>query len=67
MIFDRHANLKYKYKNRYFWCRGYFVDTVGRYETAIKQYIKNQLDDDIMNAQITLKEFTDPFMGGSVK
>ena len=45
MIFDRHANLKYKYGNRHFWCRGYFVDTVGRYETAIKEYIKNQLED----------------------
>ena len=43
------------------------MDTVGRYETAIKQYIKNQLEDDIVNTQITLKEFTDPFMGGSVK
>ena len=67
MIFDRHANLKYKYGNRHFWCRGYFVDTVGRYETAIKEYIKNQLEDDIMNDQISLKEFTDPFTGEPVK
>ena len=67
MIFDRHANLKYKYGNRHFWCRGYFVDTVGRYEMAIKEYIKNQLEDDIMNDQISLKEFTDPFTGEPVK
>ena len=67
MIFDRHANLKYKYGNRHFWCRGYFVDTVGRYETEIKEYIKNQLEDDIMNDQISLKEFTDLFTGEPVK
>ena len=67
MIFDRHANLKYKYGNRHFWCRGYFLDTVGRYETAIKEYIKNQLEDDIMNDQISLKEFTDSFTGEPVK
>ena len=48
MIFDRHANLKYKYGNRHFWCRGYYVDTVGKYENAIKEYIKNQLEEDIM-------------------
>ena len=63
MIFDRHANLKYKYGNRYFWCRGYYVDTVGKYETAIKEYIQNQLQDDIMNDQISLKEYIDPFTG----
>ena len=63
MIFDRHANLKYKYGNRHFWCRGYFVDTVGKYETAIKEYIKNQLKDDIMSDQLSLKEFIDPFTG----
>ena len=55
MIFDRHANLKYKYGNRHFWCRGYFVDTVVRYESAIKEYIKNQLKDHIMNSEIILK------------
>jgi len=44
MIFDRHANLKYKYGSRHFWARGYFVDTVGRNERAIKEYIKNQLE-----------------------
>ncbi|WP_250277670.1 IS200/IS605 family transposase [[Clostridium] colinum] len=63
MIFDRHANLKYKYGNRHFWCRGYYVDTVGRNQNAIKEYIKNQLEEDIANDQISLKEYIDPFMG----
>ena len=63
MIFDRHANLKYKYGNRHFWCRGYFVDTVGKYETAIREYIDNQLKEDIMNDQLSLKEYMDPFTG----
>ena len=52
MVFDRHANLKYKYENRHFWCRGYYVDTVGKYENAIKNYIKNQLQEDIMAGQL---------------
>ena len=63
MIFDRHANLKYKYGNRHFWCRGYYVDIVGKYENAIKEYIKNQLEEDIMIDQISLKEYIDPFTG----
>ena len=63
MIFDRYANLKYKYGNRHFWCRGYFVDTVGKYETAIREYINNQLKEDIMNDQLSLKEYMDPFTG----
>ena len=63
MIFDRHTNLKYKYGNRHFWCRGYFVDTVGKYETAIREYINNQRTEDIMNDQISLKEYMDPFTG----
>ena len=67
MIFDRHANLKYKYGNRHFWCRGYYVDTVGKYEGAIKEYIQNQLQEDIMNDQISLKEYVDPFTGMPVK
>ncbi len=67
MIFDRHANLKYKYGNRHFWCRGYFVDTVGKYETAIKEYIRNQLQEDIMSDQLSLKEFIDPFTGSKGK
>ena len=67
MIFDRHANLKYKYGNRHFWCRGYYVDTVGRNEKAIKNYIQNQLAEDIMVDQLSLKEFVDPFTGKPVK
>ncbi len=67
MIFERHANLKYKYGNRHFWCRGYYVDTVGKYEGAIKEYIQNQLQEDIANDQISLKEFVDPFTGEPVK
>ena len=63
MIFDRHANLKYKYGNRHFWCRGYYVDTVGRNKTAIAEYIKNQLQEDIAAVQISLKEYIDPFTG----
>ena len=61
MIFDRHANLKYKYGSRHFWCRGYYVDTVGRNKTAIAEYIKNQLQEDIMADQISIKEYIDPF------
>lgn len=66
MIFDRHANLKYKYGNRHFWCTGYYVDTVGRNKKAIQEYIRNQLQEDIMADQISLKEYTDPFTGGAV-
>ena len=67
MIFDRHANLKYKYGNRHFWCRGYYVDTVGRNKKAIEQYIRNQLQEDIALDQLSLKEFIDPFTGEPVK
>ena len=67
MIFDRHANLKYKYGNRHFWCRGYYVDTVGKYESKIREYIKNQLQEDIMNDQISIKGYTDPVTGEPVK
>ena len=63
MIFDRHANLKYKYGNRHFWCRGYYVDTVGKNKKAIEEYIKNQLSEDTAYDQITLKEYIDPFTG----
>jgi putative transposase len=66
MIFDRHANLKYKYGNRHFWCTGYYVDTVGRNKKKIQEYIKNQLQDDIMGDQLNLKEYIDPFTGESV-
>jgi len=67
MIFDRHANLKYKYGNRHFWCRGYYVDTVGKNAKKIEEYIRNQLQDDIANDQISLKEYMDPFTGEPVK
>ena len=63
MIFDRHANLKYKYGNRHFWARGYYVDTVGRNKKQIQEYIKNQLQEDQIADQIGLKEFVDPFTG----
>ncbi len=61
MIFDRHANLKYKYGNRHFWCRGYYVDTVGRNEKMIREYVKNQLQEDIASDQISIQEYVDPF------
>ena len=67
MIFDRFANLKYKYGNRHFWCRGYFVDTVGRNKTAIQKYIQEQVDEDQMVEQMSMKEYIDPFMGTPVK
>lgn len=63
MIFDRHANLKYKYGNREFWCRGYYVDTVGKNKKAIAEYIKNQLQEDVAYEQMSLREFVDPFTG----
>jgi len=66
MIFDRHANLKYKYGNRHFWCRGYYVDTVGKNAKKIEEYIKNQLQEDLTTDQITLKEYIDPFTGEPV-
>lgn len=66
MIFDRHANLRYKYGNRHFWCRGYYVDTVGRNEKAIQEYVRNQLQEDVAADQISLKEVTDPFTGEPV-
>ena len=66
-IFDRHANLKYKYGNRQFWCRGYYVDTVGRNKEAIEKYIRNQLQEDIISDQLSLKELFDPFTGEPVK
>jgi len=63
MIFDRHANLKYKYGSRTFWARGYFVDTVGRNKKQIENYIRNQLEQDQITEQMSLKEFVDPFTG----
>ena len=67
MIFDRHANLKYKYGSRSFWCRGYYVDTVGKNKKIIADYIKNQREEDYAKDQMTLKEFTDPFTGSKNK
>ena len=67
IIFDRHANLKYKYGNRHFWCRGYYVDTAGKNAKKIQEYIKNQLEEDYMADQISMKEFIDPFTGQQVK
>ena len=63
MIFDKHANLKYKYGNRHFWCRGYFVDTVGKNKKRIEEYIRTQLQEDIAEDQISLKEYIDLFTG----
>ena len=56
MIFDRHANLKYKYGNRKFWCRGFYVDTVGRNQKRIEEYIRNQLQEDVIADQLSLFE-----------
>lgn len=67
MIFERHANLKYKYGNRHFWCRGYYVDTVGKNAKKIQEYIVNQLQNDLEYDQMTLKEYIDPFTGEPVK
>ena len=67
MIFDRYANLKYKYGNRRFWCRGYYVDTVGRNQKKIAEYIKNQVQEDYQEDQITLREQIDPFTGEQVE
>lgn len=67
MIFDRHANLKYKYGNRHFWCRGYYVDTVRKNAKKIEEYIRNQLQEDLEYDQMTLKEYIDPFTGEPVK
>ena len=67
MIFERHASLKYKYGNRHFWCRGYFVDTVGKNAKKIEEYIRNQLKEDEEYDQMSLKEYIDPFTGEPVK
>ena len=67
MIFEKYANLKYKYGNRHFWCRGYYVDTVGRNKKTIEQYIRNQLQQDYEDDQLSIKEFVDPFTGEPVK
>ena len=66
MIFDRHANLKYRYGSRNFWCRGYYVDTVGKNAKIIQEYIRNQLEEDFAADQISIKEYTNPFTGKRV-
>ena len=67
MLFDRHANLKYKYGNRNFWCRGYYADTVGKNARIIGEYIRNQLEEDFTSDQMSIKEYRDPFTGDRVK
>ena len=66
MIFDRHANLKYKYSNRHFQCRGYYVDTLGKNAKKIEEYVKNQMQEDLEYDQMSLKEYIDPFTGEPV-
>lgn len=63
LIFERHAQLKYRYGNRKFWCKGYYVDTVGRNKAAIQKYIQQQLQEDMIEDQMTLFEPVDPFTG----
>lgn len=63
IIFERHANLKYKYGNRTFWCRGFYISTVGNNKSAVYNYVENQLKEDMMTDQMTIKEYKDPFKG----
>ena len=65
MIFDKHANMKYRYGNREFWCRGYYVDAEGK--KAIAEYIRNQLQEDLAYEQMSIKELIDLFTGELVK
>ena len=67
MIFEKYANMKYKYGNRKFWCRGYYIDTVGKNEQAIKEYIRKQLQEDYEYEQLSIKEYVDPFTGEPVR
>ena len=67
MIYEKYANLKYKYGNRHFWCRGYYVSTVGRNRRTIEEYIKNQLQEDYTDDQLSIREFVDPFTGEPVR
>ena len=62
MIYEKWGNMKFKYRNREFWCRGYYVDTVGKNTKAIDEYISNQLREDELSNQMTLEE-PDPFTG----
>jgi putative transposase len=63
MMFDKHANLKYKFGNRHFWSEGYYVTTVGLNEEAVKKYIQDQEKSDIMQDKLSVKEYEDPFKG----
>ena len=67
MVFEKYANLKYKYGNRHFWCRGYYVSTVGKNKKVIAEYIRNQLQEDYADDQMSIKEYVDPFTGEPVK
>ena len=67
MIYEKYANMKYKYGNRHFWCRGYYVSTVGRNRRTIEQYIRNQLQEDLASDQMSIAEYIDPFTGKPVK
>lgn len=66
MIYEKYANLKYKYGNRHFGCRGYYVSTVGRNRRAVEQYIRNQLQEDIAADQMSITEYIDTFTGKPV-
>ena len=67
MIFERHANLKYKYGNRNFWAKGYFVSTVGLKDEVVREYIRNQELEDMKEDKLTSKEYEDPFKGAQKK
>ena len=64
MIFQKYGNMKFAYRNREFWCKGYYVDTVGKNTKAIKEYIENQLKQDKESDQLSLYDPQDPFKGG---
>lgn len=67
LVFDKYANMKNRYGNRQFWCRGYYVDTVGRNKKNIEEYVRNQREEDKNYEQLTMKEMYDPFTGEPVK
>ena len=67
LIFERHAEMKYKYGQRQFWCIGYYVDTVGKNTKAIQEYIANQLKEDKLQDDLSNKEYVDPFTGKKVR
>ena len=67
IIFERHANLKYKYGNRVFWCRGYYVSTVGNNKSAVYNYVENQLKEDMMSDQLTIKEYIEYYYISRIK